>query len=225
MSRSQSRLIDFEVLKTRGASVATVMRLMMACNDLSISNLSLGDWKVEQRQGRRSREQGARLYFLRLQIAHLFEGLKVIEALRADPSLLGLVSRCGTGTQQAFQFLQDYLPGGPRRPDFERLIGRMRHNLTFHYDESGRVIEKAISSLADSDDHFGSISRGNDIALWYFQAADRVINNAVCFQFWGIPKHANLSVEADKNAMESHAIFLHFVDFSGEFIWRYSRGE
>ena|ERR1017187_6294177 len=124
-------------------------------------------------------------------------------------------------TQESFQRLQKYIPGGALRKDFERLIGNMRNNLTFHYDESGKRIARAISSLAGMQDHLGSVTRGSTAHLWYFQAADRVVNNVVCLQLWEIREDANLSAEADKKAMECHEIFLRFVDFAGEFIWRY----
>ena len=41
------------------------------------------------------------MYFVRLQLAHLHEGLKVIEEIRNDPVLKALVDRCDSQTQQS----------------------------------------------------------------------------------------------------------------------------
>ena len=48
-----------------------------------------------------------------------------------------------------------------------------------------------------------------------------VVDSIVVRQIWAIPRDADLRVEADKVADRAHQIFLWFVDFSGEFIWKY----
>ena len=75
--------MKFDTLLARGQSAATVVKLMMACNDLSLANQALADWKKEQPNLRKSRQSGAQMYFVRLQIGHLYEGLKVIEEICA----------------------------------------------------------------------------------------------------------------------------------------------
>ena len=40
---------------------------------------------------------------------------------------------------------------------------------------------------------------------------------------WNIPGSSDLRAEADKIADRVHQIFLFFIDFSGEFIWRYCK--
>ena len=193
----------------------------MACNDLSLANQGLAAWKEEQHGERRSRQKGAGLYFVRLQMAHLHEGMKIVRDLKNDPALMRVVRDCDTRTKDSFHELERYRKGGSLHSQFEVLVGHMRNNLTFHYDEKLKLIPKSISSLARSRDPVGSVTRGNTAHVGYFQAADRLINNIVCFQLWGIPEDADTAKEADKKAMECHEIFLHFVDFAGEFIWKY----
>jgi hypothetical protein len=221
MTRSTTRVVDFRTLAARGPSAATVIRLMMACNDLSLANQGLTDWKEEQHGERRSRQKGAGLYFVRLQMAHLHEGMKTIRDIRNDSGLMRVVRDCDQRTQESFSELEKYLKGGPLRGQFETLIGHMRNNLTFHYDEDWKRIPKSITSLASSRDPLESVTRGNTAHVWYFQAADRVVNDVICFQLWGIPEGSDTGAEADKKAMECHEIFLRFVDCSGEFIWKY----
>jgi hypothetical protein len=61
----------------------------MACNDISLADQALADWRKEQRRNRLSKRTGAFMYFVRTQISHLREGLKVIAQLRQDSELLG----------------------------------------------------------------------------------------------------------------------------------------
>lgn len=224
MSHTSTRYISFETLKARGSSALTVIKLMMACNDLLLANQALTEWKKEQPINMKSRQNGAGMYFVRTQLAHLHEGMKVIEAVRSDPSLMILVGQCDQETRRSFENLEAFLAGGVRRSEFEQLIGRVRHNLTFHYDESGKLIEKAISDrAARAEARSSSVTRGSTAHLWHFKVADDVVDSIVVRQMWKIPRDADLRVEADKVADRVHQIFLWFVDFSGEFIWRYCK--
>ena len=222
MSRSHTRYIDFRDLNNRGVTAATVIKLMMVCNDLSFANQALADWKEDQESGRQIRQKGAKLYFMRLQMAHLYEGFDLVRTIKADETLMGLLERCDLHTQESFISLESYLPGGAQRQRFEQILGRIRNNLTFHYDESGKLIGRAIVELSRRLDPIGSVTRASTAHNWYFEAADRVVNSIVCFQGSSIPIDApNLSEQADTIAMECHEIFLRFVDFAGELIWRY----
>lgn len=222
MPRTHTRYIDFRDLKNRGPSAKTVVKLMMVCNDMSLANQALSDWKQNQEGTRKARQAGARIYFNRLQMAHLYEGFEVIEAIKTDSTLMDLVERCDPRTQDSFRVLENYLRDGTHRKEFERMLGLIRSNLTFHYDETGKRVDRAISELSRRGDPFGAVTRASTAHDWYFQAADRVINSIVCFQIWGIPEDAaDLSEQADANATECHELFLRFVDFAGEFIWRY----
>jgi hypothetical protein len=162
------------------------------------------------------------MYFIRAQIAHLHEGLKIIEAIRQDPTLFALVKKCDDETQKSFSKLEEFLPGGAKRDEFEKLAGRVRHNLTFHYDESGKLIEKAIADRATRPgSQMSTVTRGDTAYLWHFKVADDVLDSIVVRQIWSIPGSADLRVEADKVTDYLYKVFLFFADFSGEFIWRY----
>lgn len=222
MPRTSTKYISFETLKTRGPSAITVIKLMMAYNDLSLANQALTEWKKEQPRSKKSRQTGAGMYFVRIELAHLYEGLKVIDAIRSDTLLMTLVRQCSQETQQAFHDLESFCPKGSNHTEFKKLIGRMRHNLTFHYDESGKLIEKAISdSAAYADGHSSSVTIGDTAHLGYFKVADIIVNSIVVRQIWEISKETNLRIEADKIADRVHQIFLWFVNFSEEFIWLY----
>lgn len=222
MPRTTTKYIDFQKLAKRGQSAVTVTKLMMAYNDLSLANEAAMGWKQEQANIKKQRRNGARMYFVRTQIAHLHEGLKIIDAIRKDTALLSFVQKCDSQTQKSFQNLEEYLPYGAKRGEFEKLVGQVRHNLTFHYNESGKLIERAISDRASRHDaRVSSVTRGDTVYLWHFKVADDVIDSAVVRQIWGIPRNADLRFEADRIADDIHQVFLWFMDFAGEFIWKY----
>lgn len=222
MAQTTTKYLSFDKLQLRGKSVITVIKLMMACNDLSLANQSLSEWKKEQPSDRKCRQIGAGMYFIRTQLAHLHEGLKVIEEIKKDPVLMALVAHCDNQTQQSFKELEQFLHGAPKRSEFDKLVGRVRHNLTFHYDESGKLIEQAVSDRATYPDaRTSSITRGDTAYLWYFKVADDIVDSIVVRQIWAISRKLDVRVETDRIADRTHQIFLWFVDFAGEFIWNY----
>ncbi len=214
--------IDFADLQRRGKSAVTVIQLMMACNDLTLSNIALGEWEKEQSSVRKIRRDGAGMYFVRTQIAHLYEGLNVIEAIRKDEELMALVNRCDTQTIASFENLKRFIPGGEERTKFVEYAGRVRHNITFHYDGTGKLIKKALEDRATRDETRSSlITRGSTAHLWHFKAADDIAASIVIRQIWGVPRDSDYHKEINKAIDYIYKIFLSFADFSGEFVWRY----
>jgi hypothetical protein len=168
------------------------------------------------------RKHGARMYFVRIELSHLFEGLKVIEEIRKSPELMVLLSHCDAKTQEAFHSLQRVLPGGKERKKLEKLIGKLRHNLAFHYDQSGKLIKKAIADRASrTQAQYSSVTRGSTAHLWRFNVADDIVDSIVVRQLCGIPMESDLRLEADRISDYLHQITLSFLDFAGEFIWKY----
>ena len=148
VSTTSTRQVHFDRLHARGPDAAVVIKLMMACNDLSLANQALDDWKKDQPRERRQREIGARMYFVRVELAHLFEGMKVIEEIQRTPSLRNLVERCDSRTKASFAELEMFAHGGANRAEFEKLIGQVRHNLTFHYYRCEKLVLQAIADRA-----------------------------------------------------------------------------
>ncbi|MBN1291276.1 MAG: hypothetical protein JXB48_05490 [Candidatus Latescibacteria bacterium] len=222
MTATKTKIVSFDDLCRRESTAPIVVKLMMACNDLSLANEALLHWKEEQSPMQKHRELGAKMYFVRIELSHLFEGLKVIDEIRKNNELMTLLSRCDRRTQNSFNELVKVLPGGTEWKKLEKLIGQLRHNLAFHYDKSGKLIKKAIADRASSTQtKNSSITRGSSMYLWRFNVADDIVDSIVVRQLWGIPRQSDLSVEADSIAEYIHKIFLSFVDFAGEFIWKY----
>jgi hypothetical protein len=222
MTRTRTIYTNFQDLSIRGESAIVILKLMMAFNDLSLANQALSRWQEEQPNCRKVRQVGAKMYFVRIQISHLYEGLKIIDAIRKDPALSNLVGRCGRETQRAFHKLEEFLPEGKNRKEFEKLVGQIRHNLTFHYNESGRLIKRAILDRATCGEaNNSSITASDDASSWHFKVADDVVDSIVVRQIWDIPRNTDLRSEVDKTLDRVYEIFLWFVTFSAGFIWKY----
>jgi len=221
MPRTLTKYIDFQTLVNRVDSAAIVIQLMMACNDLTLANWAIGEWRKEQRISHKGRQIGAGMYFLRTQLSHLHEGFQVIEEIKRSSYLFAIVRRCDAQTQESFQNLEQFLPGGPKRDDFMKLVGQIRHNLTFHYNQSSKLIERALLDRAEREVRNSSMTRADTAYLWHFKLADEIIDSIIVHQIWKIPKTSDIRVEVDKVADYVHQIFLCFMDFSTEFIWKY----
>jgi hypothetical protein len=221
MSRTTTRTVNVATFADRPGA-ATVIKLMMACNDLSLANDAQGGWKNEQSPTRKSRSKGAQMYFIRLQVSHLSEALKIIRELHDDASLMRIVDWCDGRTRASFAELEQFMPGGAQHEQFAKVAGRIRQNLGFHYDETGKLISKALKDrVAKYGESPSSVTRGSAADLWHFELADEILDRIVVREIWKIPEPADLRTEADKMAMWIHDILLAFVDFCGEFIWKY----
>jgi len=224
MTGTATLIVDFERLASRGADGAVVAKLMMACNDMTIANLSLSDWKEEQSQDRRDLQVGARLYFIRLELSHLYEGLKIIPEIRSAAGLYSHLQSCDNQTQESFSEVEAFAPGGARNRELEALVGRIRNTLTFHYHGASKPIERAIRDRGSRKGaRLSSITRGTTAHRWRFSAADDIVDSVVVRQIWNVPQSADLRSAVDEAAMRVHAISLRFLDFAGEYVWRYFR--
>lgn len=222
MTGTATLIFDFERLAAHGPDAAVVVKLMMACNDMALANLSLSDWKENQPWTRRDLQVGARLYFVRMELAHLYEGIKIIPEIRRTPGLAGHLRLCDRHTQESFAAVEQYAEGGPKNGELEALVGRIRHTLTFHYYGCGKQIQRAIEDRAGRrEGRFSSVTRGPSAHRWRFAAADDVVDSIVVRQIWQVPRSSDLRAAVDEMAMKVHRISLHFLDFAGEFVWRY----
>ncbi len=220
--RTKTRYVDFQTLQAQGDNATTIIKLMMTCNDLILADDSLSEWKKELPRSKKSKQIHAQFYFVRIQLAHLYEGLKIIEEIKKYPVLEALISRCDRQMQQSFAELEQFLPQASKRDEFEKLVGRIRNSLTFHYDESGKQIKKAISDRSKhSDATTSSITRGDTANMWHFKVASDIVDSIVVRQIWNIPREADARIEADKILDRVHQITMWFLDFSAEFIWKY----
>ena len=214
----------FERLVGRGDEAVIVVKLMMAFNDLALSNEGLSIFKERHAAKPNSKDRGAAMYFIRLQASHLHEAMKILDAIAAHERLRNVVAQCSEATRNAFDRLVALRTDDTQKQKFEQYVGRLRHNLTFHYDESGDLIKRAMEGRAKKPEgNPTSITRGTEPYSWRFTIADNVVDTVVCRQIWNIPEGADLRAEADVAADYGHEIFAAFADFAAEFVTKYVR--
>jgi hypothetical protein len=59
-----------------------LIRLMTALSDLTIASEGFGRWKDEEQPGLQRVREAANRYFVRMQIGHLHEALRIIDDIR-----------------------------------------------------------------------------------------------------------------------------------------------
>ena len=220
MSRTQTIFVDLQRLSSCGESASVIIRLMMACNDISLANQGLARYKEEQPAIKSHVQRGAGMYFIRLQCGHLNEAMKIISEIRDNERLRDRVEKCSHIAREAFDRLTNCLKGDPGNRDFERYVGRIRHSTVFHY--APKTIDKALNDRASRPEASRSkITRGDHISLWRFELADDILDSVVCRQIWNIPRTANLPQEADLKAEYGSNLCQALLSFSGEFIFRF----
>jgi hypothetical protein len=68
---SKTKYTTFKKLSDKDELGVVLGRLMMAVNDIGVCNDGLGAWMGEQKDAiRKERQQGARMYFVRMLISH-----------------------------------------------------------------------------------------------------------------------------------------------------------
>lgn len=220
MKATQTFFVDLARLHRAGPEAITVIRLMMAANDIALANLGLRYFKKEQPRLRKHIQLGACRYFIRLQCGHLHEALKLVDEVRNNSTLLGLVQRCPDYSRSSFQRLVHCLPGGVEDEKFEKYVSKIRHNLVFHYQP--KPVEGALRDRAAREEaRRSTVTRGTDISLWRFGIADDIEDSIVCRQLWEIPRNLGLRAEADRISDFGSSLCRDFLDFSGELAFRF----
>ena len=159
------------------------------------------------------------MYFLRVQISHLWEAMQIIPQIQKSSSLRSLIGRCDHQTRSSFAELEKFVTkGSSEEKELGMYVGPLRNRLTFHYYGCDKPILDAITNRGQRT---SSITRASTAHRWRFSVADDVVDTAVVQGIWHIDKSADIQAEADKVADRVHKILLTFVDFAGEFIWKY----
>lgn len=220
MSRTTTIMSDFQKMALTPSAASIVLKMMIACNDMQTANEALSYWKEKLVQQPTGRAHGAGMYYIRLQISHLSEALKIIDRVKQDSYLLNLLSRCDSRTQDAFSWLSEAKKNHKHFP----IIFKLRSNIGFHYLEKGSEewIEKALTERAEGRGRrYSAVTRGMTCYDWHFKPGDDISHDIIVKEILGIRKIDLDNSEKDKILQELHDIFILFLDFAGEFIWKF----
>jgi hypothetical protein len=223
MTRTRIKQIDFDTMSSTPEISATIIRLMMCCNDLIFSNQALLEWKDGKQKFTDQTHVGAKMYFVKMQISHLFEGMGIIEHIKDNPEFKKLLERTDDTTRDLFNKLLEFTKGGVREEEFRGKIRAIRDNLGFHYhDKESKKIKKALIDRGSRKGaRFSTFEISEDTHKWYFKAADDIVDSIIVRQLWKIARGLDAREEADKIMDWAFGIFETFLDFCGKLIQKF----
>jgi hypothetical protein len=166
---------------------SVVLRLMIAMNDIGITNSSMVEWEKSDDPKKKARWRGGVLYFGRVQSAHLFEALNIIKEIRDDRDLIRAVERADSRTQRSFDTASKFIDGA-----VYQLMAKMRNVLAFHY-EPKLTIRRLRKLVDDFPDHTMTYSIGSDTLDWYFALGDLIADEIMIrdmFKVTGRGRHS-----------------------------------
>jgi hypothetical protein len=209
--------VSIEKLNRDPEVASTLLRLMMVVNDCALADESLAMWQSEQSESRNVRRQEAAKYFVELQIAHLYEGMKIIHEMSSSSTLLRYVDQSDQPTRTEFRRLVAFL--SDRR--YESLIGRVRHNLAFHYDAklTARVLAQCVARTPDA---LLAISMGNKSSDWLFEPGALVSEQIAVREIFKIAENEDINTVTGEILQEVQALAHDFNRFAGHFVWQHT---
>lgn len=212
--RSTTRNVRLGSIADKGKLGSILIRLMMVMNDMSLAMDGQVRWTGDNAARRQHREIGARIYFARLQLSHLYEGLKIVREIDGDAELKKVVDASGAFTKKCFTKLVAFRGSA----EYEKIMGRIRNNLTFHYDS--KTIFSALETLANNNPNArGSLTLGDEPIDWFCEPGDMVGDRAAVRAIFRVPDTADVREEVDKVVIRLHDIVQLFGGFAGGFIW------
>lgn len=189
------------------------VRLMQIINDMAVVNDSLREWNFTKDNKRLVRKANGNLFFVRLQMAQVFEALSIIAEIRNSDVLRAEVEKCEKRTQDCFDKVCKFLTSS----DYQKLL-RVRNNVGFHYD--GKLAERSVKELAEKfPEDTSSMSIGSDPLDWYFELGDKVTERIVIRHIFQIPEREDAKKESNAIGNRIFDMAEQLAEFAGYFIW------
>jgi hypothetical protein len=218
MARSRIKYFRSSDLELPGDLPGVLIRLMLAVNDISLAADADDFWAETTEQRRARRKQRARMYFIRLIMSHVHEGLNVIDDINRSPDLRAAVERCDARTRENFGKLVAILTSRERGQ-----LSRYRTKTTFHYDKEvpGQHLQKVVAHDRDAT---WSYSVGSTPLDWHFELGDAVMDRMVVRFVLGAdePRSPARSKKIEEIATRLDEVGFMFTDFATSFIERFS---
>lgn len=184
----------------------------MALNDIAMANEGLGEWTFTQERRKLVRQNGGKLYYGRMLMAHVYEALSIIENIQKSPKHMALVQACDPVTISSFLAVANFLTTA----DYE-MLRRIRNNASFHYD--GKLAVRALEKIDERfPSHVSTYSLGHDPLDWYFEMGDLASDRIVVRDIFKAPESADLRAAIDPILVRMHTMAKAFSDFAGHFI-------
>jgi len=140
MPRSTTWAITTKSIYDKDLLGPILLRLMLASNDITIANDCWKEWHGEYGDSNKNRQPGAKMYFVRLLLAHLHEAMKIIRDIKKTPKLMEAVEACEEKTQRDFATVWALV--GTK--DYKSII-TMRNKIGSHWDDD--VVAPALAEM------------------------------------------------------------------------------
>lgn len=138
--------------------------------------------------------------------------MSIIEEIKRSDRLRACVRATDRQTQQSYDALLKIKSNKPFK-----LMKLIRNKVGFHYDPLW--VRGAIERIDGKDpDLLCTISVGQELLDWHFEAGGLVEDSLVVRQIFEIADGTDVRVETDKILDNLHKIAATFVDFAGYFI-------
>lgn len=205
--------VSFEKMAEMKAEAIIFTKLSMALNDMVQCNNYLAKAKKNRDVDIRV---GESMYFVRLQLAIMSEALPILKEISNNNMLLGILNRCPDDIKQKYK----ELIGLTRDTKFANRFTVSRSTLTYHYDETGKLISRAIDFKAKNRNPKVSKYILPKFTFDYFRLcyADEIVDNIMCAKCWGIEIDKNIIEKANDIADECSGICENFVKFGFVYI-------
>lgn len=214
MPRSTTRWTTLPKIAVQDELGVALIQLMMVCNDLTLCNHALEAWKNETDGKLECRKIGAGMYFIRLEIAHMLEAMDIVKRLR-KPHLTEFVEAMDFRSRAAFDKTSSFIDSA----DYKKMK-RIRDKLTFHYDSD--VVRQVLKNLSPGQKALNlEVTLSDDLSQWYFAPSDRVIDQFVVRDVFGVPHGADVRKEVDDVVVQLHGHIEQLGEFAGYFIQKY----
>ncbi len=214
---STTRVVHSRKLVVDKKIASVVLRLMMAMNDIGVANDALQEWQKTKDKKKKQRKDGGKLYYGRMQSAHIYEALLIIEEIGKTPSLKAAVGRCDVKTVRSFKTVAAFLV-----TDDYKVLRRIRNNASFHYD--GKLAVRMLNQIVKKyPNDVSTCSLGNETLDWYFELGDKIVDKLLVREIMKVPEEADIRKTVDDQLVRFHAMAKAFSDFAGYFIFSYAK--
>ena len=129
---SKTIILKHSKLINNDSLSAIIIRLMMACNDISLANAYQARCQDDDNPKNKDIDMAASMYFVRLQIGHIEEGLGIIREIKDNQAYSYMIRGLSKAGKHCFDKLCACMDG--RSKEWNKYFTPIRNNLSFHYN-------------------------------------------------------------------------------------------
>ena len=195
-----------------------LLRLMLFNNDLAVVTDTIDRWLELPKNAHR--RNAASLYFVRILLGQLYEGMLIVQEIHDSPRLLEAVEKSGRISKEAFEDVSNYWSVKAHR---DYLI-KLRNCAAFHYN--AKLPARAVQEIEKrAPGRVWSYSMGHRAIDWRFELGEEVMAWIVIKHSYGREEGPSLERTriVEEIASEQQRISRQFTAFAAHFVRHYSK--